>query len=326
MQPEKQRGKEKKKQGNVVWTAALILSVLVIATVSAVGACFYNYVHRSDCEISLYKGQINSDIKREKDISEKKKVNPVMKSQAEKYVGTQASEQAKKSAFKVKDAKRVWKTETAIDLFKAEYKNNNGTVTVKSIDGRKVVAPGTEGSYTFSLKNTSDAAADYKIWVEAKLSSNMTGAPIQTKMSGYGGWLLGDKNKWEQAEALDGVSSEDTIGSGKTAEYTVYWQWPFEREEDAKDTNMGNQSVNQEMSYTVTIYTLTAEATDTGTATKENQQKTKKKSSRNAKTGDNSQILLWVVVLGIAAGVVIFLLLLKKRKKDEKNEHEESGR
>ena len=55
----------------------------------------------------------------------------------------------------------------------------------------KVIAPGTDGSYTFDLKNTSSQSADYKIWVETTVSSNTTDMPLQTRMSSTEGWLLG---------------------------------------------------------------------------------------------------------------------------------------
>lgn len=55
----------------------------------------------------------------------------------------------------------------------------------------KVIAPGTDGSYTFDLKNTSSQSADYKIWVETTVSSNTTDMSLQTRMSSTEGWLLG---------------------------------------------------------------------------------------------------------------------------------------
>lgn len=319
MQPGNQwRNKIKNQSHSVVWLTAFVLAVLVAATISVVGACLYNYAHRSDCEISLYEGQVAEPVKTAKAAAAQTAVNPVIESRATQYSGTQAKQQSQKSAFAVKDAQQIWKTETAIELFKADYKNINGDVTVKSVDGTKVVAPGTEGSYTFSLKNTSNVSADYKIWVEAKLSSNMTGVPLQTRMSGDSGWLLGGKNSWEKAEDLDGVSTAENIGAGKTAEYTIYWQWPFEQGDDAADTGLGDASVNQEMSYTVTIYTLTAVAAGSDG-------QTKNPLLHPAKTGDNAKVILWTAVLVISAGVLMVLFILRKRKNDRENEHKAAG-
>ena len=322
MQPEKKWKNNLKSQSHsIVWLTAFILALLVVATVSVVGTCIYGYAHRSDCQISLYDGQIKKDAGMVKNsAASQKKTDSVVQSVATQYSGNEARQESEKSAFEVKDDEQVWKTQTAIELFKADYKNTDGVVTVKSADGSKVIAPGTEGSYTFSLKNTSDTPADYKIWVEASLSSNMTGVPLETKMSSESGWLLGGKDTWEQAAALNGVSTSETIDAGRTAEYTIYWQWPFEQGNDATDTGYANAeaSADQEMSYTVTIYTLTAAATESGD---QNQSDQPQKSFLQAvKTGDTMQTVVWVVVLICAAGVIIGMFILKKRKNDEKYE------
>ena len=323
MQPEKPGRKNKIKQSHhIVWLAAFLLTVLVAATISVVGTCMYAYAHRSDCQISLYDGQVKENttsVKNAASVRASRKTDPVIRSQAVQYSGEQAKQQSEKSAFEVKDTDRIWKTETAIDLFDAEYKNADGVVTVKSADGSEVIAPGTEGSYTFSLKNTSNLPADYKIWVEAKLSSNITGVPIQTRMSGSNGWLLGEKNTWEQADSLNGVATAATIDAGKSAEYTIYWQWPFEQGADNVDTSLSNASVSQEMSYTVTIYTMTATATGS-----------ENNDSRNhllsgVKTGDTTKIFVWVIVLVVSVGAIGCLIIWKKRKNDEKNEQNNAG-
>ena len=323
MQPENRRIKSIKNQSNIVWLTAFVLAVLVAATIAVVGTCLYNYAHRSDCEISLYQGQVDSSEKSEQQYASNQAPKAIIQSRAVQYTGTQAKQQSEQSAFSVRDAEQVWKTETAIELFKADYRNSDGAVTVKSEDGDSVAAPGTEGSYTFSLKNTGNAAADYKIWVEAKLSSNMTDVPIETRMSGYSGWLLGGKNQWEQASALNGVEAEETIGAGKTVEYTIYWQWPFERDDDAADTALGNAAVSQDMTYTVTIYTLTAAASGNGNQSDQTDQ-TGKPFWNAVKTGDDMNLTLWMAVLIVSAGVVVYLIILKKRKNDDKNAHKES--
>lgn len=324
MQPANSEKKNRvPKSSSIIWLTAALLAVLVIATVSVAGSCLYSYAHQSDCQISLYEGQVKESTGALKNaVSQKREVaNPVVKSQAVQYTGSEAKAQTQKSAFEVDDDTQVWKTETAIELFKAEYKNADGSVTVKSADGSKVIAPGTEGSYTFSLKNTSESVADYKIWVEASLSSNMTGVPIETRMTSDNGWLLGGKNSWEQASALDGVSTTNTIGAGRSAEYTIYWQWPFEQGTDAFDTNLADASAtaDQEMSYTVTIYTMTATATGSDDPSQNNQSPVKRL-LENVKTGDDTQILLWLVVLAAATGVILCLLIAKRRKNDEDNE------
>ena len=45
----------------------------------------------------------------------------------------------------------IWGTETEVEIFKVSYEDGEGNITVKSDNGEKVVAPGTENSYTFKL-------------------------------------------------------------------------------------------------------------------------------------------------------------------------------
>lgn len=286
-----------------------------MVSVAVAGACIYNYVHCSACEISLYKGQIkNQKAGRAKQAEQQR---AILTSKAAKYSGTKAKQQSQKNAFDVQDADQIWETETAIELFKSQYTNKGGKITVKSADGKHVIAPGTEGQYTFDIKNTSETPANYKIWVEAKLSSNIEGVPLQTRMSGQDGWLLGSKNNWKQAVSLDGVTTKENIGAGKTAEYTIYWQWPFEQGDDKADTDLANASVNQEMSYTVTIHTMAAASTDA--APNNNQQDQKKRTYlvQAVKAGDTAQILRWAVILGVSAGILLILLLKKRKNKEE---------
>lgn len=315
MQPDHtNKNRIKIKNHNIVWPTALILSMLVMVSVAVVGASIYNYVHCSACEISLYKGQIKNQKAGKAKQAEQQRA--ILKTKAAKYTGAKAKQQSQKNAFNVKDGAQVWETETKIELFKSQYKNKDGKITVKSADGRHVIAPGTEGQYTFDIKNTSKTPANYKIWVEAKLSSDIESAPLQTRMSGQNGWLLGSKNGWKQAASLDGVTTKENIGAGKTAEYTIYWQWPFEQGDDKADTDLANVSVNQEMSYTVTIHTMAAASTDTEPNNQQDQ-KNRGYLVKGVKAGDTAQILKWAMILGVSAGILWILLLIKKRKNKE---------
>lgn len=314
MQPASTKTKQFKNHSHTIWLLTCLLTVFVIATAAVLGMCLYIYANPSDSKISLYKGELSEE---NNNIIKTGTINN--KTNAKTYKGNKAKQQAKKYNFNVTDADQVWTTDTAIELFKVSYKNANGDITVKSAGNDKVLAPGTDGSYTFDLKNTANKAADYKIWVEATINSNITGMPLQTKMSGQNGWLLGSKNNWEDAKDLDGISTIEHIEPGKSAEYKIYWQWPFEQGKDEEDTNLGNITVGQEFTYTVTIHTLAAESTDTNI--KPDIDNKKPLSVINAvKTGDTAAIMRWAVILGLSAGIIFILLILKKRKEKEENQ------
>lgn len=317
MQSANKHQTKQKSHTQTIWLLTSFLIVMVITSAAVLGMCFYIYANPSDSKISLYKGeqadQTNQIIKR-KTISQNK-------SSSHKYTGNEAKQQAKKQGLDVEDNTQVWTTDTEIELFKISYKNNKGEVTVKSANKDKVIAPGTDGSYTFDLKNTSKYSADYKVWVETTITSNITGMPLQTRMSGATGWLLGSKNNWEDASKLDGITTTETLDAGKTAQYKIYWQWPFEQGKDEEDTNLGNLSVNQQFTYKVVIHTLT---TVNNENYKEDQQKTDRQTNKKQvsiieaiKTGDTAQIMKWAIILGLSAAIILILLLWKRKKQKE---------
>lgn len=303
-----------------IWLAAFLLAILVVISAAVVGGCLYAYVHRSDCVISLYEGNVTVDEQNspQKTASILPQNSPIVQSKATQYRGSQASGQAAKYGFKVEDTQQVWQTDTSVDLFKSSYSNKDGKVTVSSANGDNVIAPGTSGKYTFTLKNAGTKAADYKVWVETEISSNIASLPFQIKMSGNDGWLLGGKNAWEQMSELDGVSLTERVDAGKTADYTFYWQWPFEQGDDEADTLLGNAGDwtggSQDLTYTVTIHTLASESasqSDSGNG-KENSL------LKAVKTGDDAPVALWCAGMAGAVCVIGWLIWLKKKKKEER--------
>ena len=307
----------KKSHTQSIWLLTSFLIVMVVTSAAVLGMCLYIYANPSDSKISLYKGeqadQTNQIIKR-KTITQNK-------STSHKYTGDQAKQQARKQGINVEDNTQVWTTDTEIELFKISYKNNKGEVTVKSANKDKVIAPGTDGSYTFDLKNTSKKSADYKVWVETSITSNITGMPLQTRMSGAKGWLLGSKHNWEDANKLDGITTTETLDAGKTAQYKIYWQWPFEQGKDEEDTNVGNISVNQQFTYKVVIHTLTAATTNTKNKAVNTPTNKKPVNIIQAiKTGDTAQIMKWAILLGVSAGIILILIFWKRRKEENKEQ------
>lgn len=304
------RHKNRIQSHNLVWLTAFILAVLVVASGSVVGNYLYSYAHQGDLNISLFDGaEDNAGSNRSQRTQSAS--NPVVLSQHSSSSGKSAKAAGKKEAFTVKDGKQVWSTKTAVDIFKAEYKNADGETTVQSEDGSKVIAPGSEGSYTFQLKNSGAYKAEYKVWVEAKLSDPAMNQPIQSRMSGRGQWLLGGSQGWKQALDLDGVSQSGTLAAGKTADYTICWQWPYEQGIDETDTGLGDQAVDRDLSYTITIHTMAT--SDEG-------------GSGNSgglihaiQTGDTSHILLWVLILVGSLSFLVGLLLGRKKRKDREN-------
>lgn len=187
-------------------------------------------------------------------------------------------------------------TQTLVELFKASYSAPDGTLTVVSSGDEKLIAPGTGGSYSFGLRNTGEAAADYKIWLESLISMENTSLPLEVRLYGRQGWIIGGEDSWEPEEKLNSVAVTQCLSPGKSDEYTLYWRWPFEQGKDEEDTFLGNLSVGQELRYSLTIHTYATTAT--GVARQDNVLHT--------------VLLVSAPVVGLAS--LLALALLYKRK------------
>lgn len=319
MQPDTSwKNRIKNQSQGVVWLTAFVLAVLVVATVALVTSCLYSYAHRSDFAISLSEGQVNEQASLTKHAESQVETNPVLESHVTQYSGAQAVQQAKKNAFYVEDADQIWQTETEVAIFKASYENAEGAVTVQSADGSHVIAPGTANDYTFTLKNTGKTAANYKVWVETKASAELSALPLQARMSGHKGWLLGESDTWSQASALDGITDEEKLGAGKSAEYTIYWKWPFEQGNDELDTRLGNLAADQPLTYTIIIHTMAVECTSSGGGNDGGSHHNPLYAVLGSpKTGDTASPLLWLICLAAAAGGIVIVWARQKKRKEK---------
>ena len=173
--------------------------------------------------------------------------------------------------FKVTDDESVWSQDTPVELFHTSYKNNTGEITVLSAGSDSVVAPGTGGDYTFSLKNACQLNSNYQVWLEADANISSSAIPIEFRMSGSNGWVDGN-GEWLSAEDLNQLTERRNLYAGKSTEYTLYWRWAFDRDEDTEDTSYGNYmttgqngtstgsaNVSQSVSYVVTLHTVAKE-------------------------------------------------------------------
>lgn len=309
-------------QERILWPAVFLLAVMVIATAALVGTYLFPFTRKSDCEISLYQGQTYSE---KQQLSKNKATTgssagtssgSMTGSGAGTTTGNTTTGSTTGNAnagFQVSDDQQIWSTDTSIDLFHIRYTNGSGEISVQGENGDKIVAPGTDGNYTFSLKNTGSKEADYKVWIEASTSSGDIVFPVLTKMKNTDGWLLGSDDAWENAEDLNGVSVQGQMAAGKSEDYTIYWQWPFEQEEDDRDTALGNLNDGQELTYTVTIHTQATMDTDSGAA-----DRSQGTSINPVKTGDNTTVTRWILILTAAAAVFgIGLYFIYRRKKEQ---------
>ncbi len=105
---------------------------------------------------------------------------------------------------------------------------NNTNANGDSV-AENMIAPGTEGSFTFAIQNSSDVKAKYSVSFTVDQSA-LGGKTIPFEYSIDGG------DSWD--DSLANVA--DTIMEiGATSNVTVKWRWAFESNADANDTAIG---------------------------------------------------------------------------------------
>ena len=186
---------------------------------------------------------------------------------------------------------------TTMDLFKNAYVNASGQTVVASADGTKLVAPGTQGSYEFVVRNSGGQPAAYRVWAETAQAGTTQAIPLTVSLAS------GASTCADLADAGD-------LAPGKSAVYRIDWSWPFEQgatselrqATDERDTALGNESVNRRATYTVTLH-MQAEADYP------------ERSDRAPQTGDTSVPAVAVEAI-LALGVLLVLLGMAVRRRN----------
>ncbi len=289
-----------------IWLSVLVLFVFVAVSIFILASRIGGFLLDDSNAIPLISE--NTSVISGEDSSDKENTQP---SHTESKTSTpaatqQATQSPKKSDFVASDEQKVWSTDTKVEIFRVSYVNGEQVITVNSDNGDKLIAPGTENSYTFKLKNNGDAALDYIVKVDAYFTPGDIVIPITGRLNRYDGkWIAGNGENYVNVSALDAAEDKATLGAGKYTYYTLDWIWPFESGNDELDTKLGNLATEQDLVFTVVITTEAAESSDP---------------DNNGgillpHTGDDSSLILWVI-LAIVSFVLIFYPLIGKRRSD----------
>lgn len=210
--------------------------------------------------------------------------------------------------FEVTDDNTVWQGQTKVEIFRISYDNASGETTVRSQDGTKVLAPGTQNTYNFALKNTGDVSLDYVMKMEAYFSDSQTPIPVVARVTDYeGNYLVGSTDSMEDVLELNRVEQSGVIASGNVMPYTLQWEWPYESGDDAYDTMLGNLAVEEDISLTIVINTTASYNPNPD------------QPGGVPDTGDTTNVALLFITMVASMAAILILLLLKPRKeqKDE---------
>lgn len=134
--------------------------------------------------------------------------------------------------------------EGTIELFRIQYENELGEITVRSANADHVVAPGTTVNYDIRLRNNDDVVIDFMMTPTVDF---LTGdqVPVEFKIvDSYGNYLLGSETEWASADDMNALAHKGSIHPDEVFTYHVSWQWVFEvdDEQNEYDTYLGIQS------------------------------------------------------------------------------------
>lgn len=272
-----------------VWLSALILALCVAITVIVFTRRLCNFYKDDSGAISLIPEGDSDHMEMPSDGQQSSEHDPD---------GSVSSEETGNPGFEVEDDRGKWSTNTSVEIFKVSYENGQQNVTVKSDDGDKLIAPGTENSYTFKLKNTGDVALDYTMMMDINCSPESLKLPVEARVRRYDGmWVSGRDEEYVSASESDKIEDSTTLGAGRYTYYTLEWMWPFEGGDDAFDTELGEHAGEKDLTITVSIRTTATEC---------------EKPNENSgiitpKTGDNVNVRVWLILLAVSVIVVMLL-------------------
>ena len=121
-----------------------------------------------------------------------------------------------------------------INLFSDSYTNVKADT-----NGKKIIAPGTSGQYTFEITGSSEVAYKVSANITVTYSEEWgTYKPLNFSTDGLV-WTDLEMFKENLGAALESKVMAPNEAYASTQ--TIYWQWPFyvSLEDDEKDTNMG---------------------------------------------------------------------------------------
>ena len=149
------------------------------------------------------------------------------------------------------DEEEIWESGKEVTIFKANYVNGKGETTVVSQDGTKLIAPGTQSTYKFTMYNNGNMAVVYEIDLDFELKigdkiQNERVFPLKARLSTENGYyLIGDET--ERVNVADATLSKhvSVLGARSYETFVLELLWEFDGGNDALDTIYGDTSAEK---------------------------------------------------------------------------------
>ena len=310
--------KQKNSKTKWIWLSVLILLVCIAATTIAFLRILDGFLLDDEGAISLIPGDTSQadDSTDETEGAQGSGNSPTQTPNTEQKPADTTEPQPiqppKKPGFEASDDNAEWTTNTQVEIFRVSHANGEAVVTVNSGNGDQVIAPGTENSYTFKLKNTGNVALDYTVEISAYFTPTDIEIPITGRLNRYdGAWVVGSKDAYATVPVLDTAEDRATLGAGKYTYYTLDWIWPFESSNDALDTMLGDLAVDEELTFTIAIKTTATESSDPYDDS----------GITSPQTGDDTKLAL-LFSLAIGSFVMMLFLIIHQKREQRRNSAE----
>lgn len=217
-----------------------------------------------------------------------------------------------------------WANGAASNIFATIY---DPEVDSPNAQGQTLIAPGTHGEYTFTIKNKENKSLTYVLVGKEK---NTYSVPIEYRYQlNSQSWLVGNDLSSVLGSDLYPMQLKRTLPKNTEETITLTWEWPFERELDEQDTQLGNQAVSEDELYKLEL-SIRGEideetthssdsATDDSTSSNKNNQgnSNQEKNSNLPQTGEKKNSKA-----SVGVGIVLVSMSLYIVGKRKKNAHE----
>ncbi len=147
-----------------------------------------------------------------------------------------------------------------------EVPDRNGIITIDLTDkdgefedGRKIgifpntIHPGSNGVYTFTIKNTENVPVQYALNLSEMYNDEpISEFPMRYKLKMNNLYIV---NTWNKDTWLDGnelVYSQLVIPPKSNTDFSLEWEWPFENGQDKEDTDFGVDNGEYSLFLTIT--------------------------------------------------------------------------
>lgn len=217
----------------------------------------------------------------------------------------------------VDDDKNAWTMGRDIDIFKASYQNGSGETTVASMDGTKVIAPGTETTYKFSMFNSGNMAVVYATDIDFSLKignemADTSDFPLRVRMlNASGEYMIGSETEWVQVRDATLTQYDSQLGASSYETFELQLRWEFDGGDDALDTLYGDLAAEKGVTLKMSVNTYAVEHDDPkaqgGLAIDD--------SHRNNQEYGGTVRWIWLTLLFVNTAVIIFYIswLMNKR-------------